>query len=177
MIARLCRLLADRRPCRLIDAGGRPYLERYWLCGLPGGGAVYLHRFLAPDDPRGLHDHPWRWALSLVLAGGYDEERGDCWRARTTRRLRPGALNLILGSTFHRVTGLPAGEAWTLFAHGARTKRWGFAVPRAPAIVEGELVHEASLARIAFDQPGQARGWWRTAPLGRAARRQRPWPA
>jgi hypothetical protein len=172
-VVRLCRRIADRRPCRLIDVDGRPYLERYFLATLPGGGAIYLHRFLAPDPDRGLHDHPWPWALSLVLAGGYVEARGDPWGERRRRAVRPGRLNLIRGTTFHRIVALAAGEAWTLFAHGPRVKPWGFAVPCEPATA-GELRVEGALARLAFDQPGQAPGWWRTAPVGREARRDRP---
>lgn len=178
MIAAFCRWLADRRPCRLIDVQGQPYLERYWLCGLPGGGALYLHRFLAPDDARGLHDHPWPWALSLVLVGGYDELRGDPWLVSSCRTVRPGRINLILGSTWHRIAALRGREAWTLFAHGPKTKRWGFAIPIGPiGAARGDgLTAETVMARIAFDQPGQAWGWWRTAAKGRDARRERRWP-
>jgi len=32
---------------------------------------AYLHRLVASDPDRGLHDHPWPWAFSILLAGWY----------------------------------------------------------------------------------------------------------
>jgi hypothetical protein len=62
--------------CRVINGPDRqPYLERYHLLRLPFGYRVYLHRFVASDPGRGLHNHPWRHALSLVLCGSYRETR------------------------------------------------------------------------------------------------------
>jgi hypothetical protein len=70
-----------------------PYLDRYYLLGDMGGlkyfgtckprwwqhlttwmPCVYVHRFLADDQDDELHNHPWE-ATSLILAGGYREER------------------------------------------------------------------------------------------------------
>lgn len=88
------RLLA--LPKRIITRDdGRPYLERYYLLGEPGGlkyfdegqreqrwwqkafswlPCVYLHRFVSSDEDPELHNHPWK-AKSLILSGGYVEER------------------------------------------------------------------------------------------------------
>ncbi|MEJ2214959.1 MAG: hypothetical protein P8Y20_13150, partial [Gammaproteobacteria bacterium] len=58
--------------CRIINGNhGEPYLERYHLFRLPGGGGVYIHRFIDSDPDRGLHDHPWKAAVSLILSGSY----------------------------------------------------------------------------------------------------------
>lgn len=74
---------------------GKPYLERWYLWGEPGGlkyfpegqtemrwwqraltglSCTYVHRFVASDDDEELHNHPWE-ATSYILAGGYIEER------------------------------------------------------------------------------------------------------
>lgn len=85
-----------RLPKRTITRDdGKPYLERWYLCGEPGGlkyfgegqqtmrwwqraftrlPCIYLHRFVSSDDDEELHNHPWE-ATSFILAGGYIEER------------------------------------------------------------------------------------------------------
>lgn len=159
MIERLLHAISARLPCRCIDGeGGEPYLERYYLWGAFGWHA-YLHRFVDSDPDRGLHDHPWGRALSLVLVGGYDEIRGDPATGETSRRfVRPGSLNRLRGDDFHRVVLRSDRPAWTLFLHGPRTKGWGFVqngVYRPMARDGAEFRH---------------RDWWRRAPRGSAAR-------
>ena len=69
MIENLLFRFSGRLRCRFIDCEqGEPYLERYYLFGAFGWHA-YLHRFVDSDPDRGLHDHPWSRALSLVLTG------------------------------------------------------------------------------------------------------------
>jgi hypothetical protein len=85
---------------------------------------VYLHHFHRGDDEPELHSHPWKWAISVILAGGYLEERRVGGRVR--RRLcRPGSLRFIGRTTFHRVELLER-DAWTLFVCGPKIARWGF---------------------------------------------------
>lgn len=116
--------------CRIINGPDQiPYLERYHLLKLPFGYQVYLHRFVASDPGRGLHNHPWKGALSLVLCGEYEEIRMADMRANhalRTRRIRAGRLNWINGSVFHRINLTGDIEVWTLFIHGPKTKTWGF---------------------------------------------------
>ena len=125
-------------PARAIRGpDGEPYLERYMVCRLPwpfGGGRVYLHRFVASDPDRGLHDHPWRWAVSLILAGGYLEQRLARFapsgrRDRLAERRAP-AINLLGGRSFHRVILGPEAECWSIFIRPGRCKPWGFLTPR-----------------------------------------------
>ena len=113
MIEPILYAFTARLPCRLIDGDqGQPYLECYYLFGFLGWHA-YLHRFVDSDPDRGLPDHPWGRAVSLVLSGGYDEVRhcaGDPDQT-CTRTLGPGRLNRLRGSDFHRVVlrqGRPA---------------------------------------------------------------------
>ena len=55
-------------PYKLIQEGERPYLERYYLFTILGW-RFYIHRFVDSDPGRGLHDHPWRRAVTFVLDG------------------------------------------------------------------------------------------------------------
>jgi len=116
--------------CRIIRGPQQePYLERYYVMRLPFGYRVYLHRFVASDPGRGLHNHPWRHAVSLVLSGAYEETRmlgAEHHHALQTRWRRAGHFNLISGDRFHRIN-LPRGqECWSLFIHAPKARRWGF---------------------------------------------------
>lgn len=141
----LLRWLVSRLPVRVIfdETGTRPYLSRFYLFGapergsfdangdpkpearLPRGLGLYVHRFHRSDEDRELHNHPWQWALSLVLAGGYVEERRIEGGAIRTRVVGPGSLNYITADTFHRVDLIDE-DAWTLFLVGPRVGSWGF---------------------------------------------------
>ena len=122
LMRRLCYWLQGMLPTRHIPHRGHPYLERSYVCTL-FGTRVYLHRFVACDED-GLHDHPFKYSLSLILAGWYFE---DHWVGRVKRRW----LNYIGPNRFHRVV-LPenqGADVWTLFMHSARVKPWGFMRP------------------------------------------------
>lgn len=136
---RAIRWLADRLPCRRIEGeDGSLYLLRYKLFGwMPGDRrrwqiSVYLHRFARPDMDDAPHNHPWRWAFAIVLAGGYQEVRATDktpggFVARVIRR-RGGSISVLRSSTYHRVDEL-FGETWTLFVAGPKSHSWGFWVP------------------------------------------------
>ena len=156
---------ANKR-CRLIKIGDKPYLERY-LLGRVFGITFFLHRFLASDGDRFVHDHPWRWSLSWILCGGYKEERLQYlnpetgWHSRH-RYLSSGWINVLTPRAFHRIQQ-PEHETWTLFVHGRRLKQWGF------------LNYDAETKRTSYSanqEPPETRAWKTTAPLGRAAGRE-----
>ena len=157
MIRRLLLALTARLPARVISDGNGPYLERYYL-GSAFGARAYLHRFLASDPDRGLHDHPWPWAVSLILAGWYIEQRRDGDHVRRW-------LNVLTGDTFHRVV-MPHGarEVWTLFIHGPRCKEWGFL-----------RTFDGGAVFAPYDygtESGEPKRWWESAPKGRDLRGQ-----
>jgi len=138
---------------------GRLYMTRYALWGhLTGDGQagfrarlpnLYLHQMHAPDLDPALHDHPWPWALSWVMLGGYCEERfkgrqeNDLARywgpvsseqgyenSKAQRWLQAPAVNVLRGSTFHRLAALADEPTFTLFLAGSRAgkKPWGYIV-------------------------------------------------
>lgn len=123
MIRRFLLWLTARLPVKVIGRPGQPYVEWYHLATVFGLFRIQLHRFVR-SDPDGLHDHPWGWACSLILAGWYLEERRDRSRVRGA-----GSFYRLTGDTFHRVV-LPHGaDVWTLFIHGPYVKHWGFMLP------------------------------------------------
>lgn len=154
---RLLLWLSARLPLRIISEGDKPYLERYYVCSA-AGLRVYLHRFVASDPDRGLHDHPWKWAVSIILAGWYVEERRDGDHVRSW-------LNFLVGDNFHRVV-LPAGggaDVWTVFIHRAgKRKPWGFL--RGPDETGVLTFHEF---QYTGGEKSEERKWWLDAPLGR----------
>ncbi len=116
--------------CRIINGPDQqPYLERYHLLNLPFGYRIYLHRFVASDPGRRLHNHPWNHAVSLVLSGKYEEIRMRSARHDNTvikRQMGAGCLNWINGSIFHRINLAEGHECWTLFIHSPAIQTWGF---------------------------------------------------
>ncbi len=123
MIARPLNRFAPRLHRRDFFGAQGLYLSRFTLARL-GAVRVYLNRFERGDEDLELHDHPWCWAVSLILSGGYVEERrdGGCIESRV---FAPGNLNLIWADTFHRVDGVQA-DTWTLFLAGPRVQKWHF---------------------------------------------------
>jgi hypothetical protein len=116
-----------------------------------------VHRFVASDPDRGVHDHPWRWAFSLILAGWYLEERRYSVHVRRW-------FNWLSGDTFHRVV-MPEGarDVWTLFVHGGRVKPWGFMRIYG---TKGTLFEPYAYTR----DVGEEQRWWETAPKGHELR-------
>lgn len=144
------------RPRVIYDGSGKsPYLSRYYLHGrptMPDGSepfnafgdplpdavwdktfGIYLHRFHRGDEDRELHNHPFAWSFSVILVGGYLEERRvfdefarpeRMWNVEK-REVRPGQINFIGKNDFHRVD-LIDGECWTLFVAGPKIGTWGF---------------------------------------------------
>ncbi len=101
-----------------------PYLTRYTLFNV--GKAlprIKINHFHRGDEDVELHSHPWAWALSLILRGGYWEERLRGNELQISR-LGPGDINLLLSDTFHRV--VKADGTWSLFITGPEVDTWYF---------------------------------------------------
>jgi hypothetical protein len=137
------RLYACTRTKHTIMLDGKPYITRYYLtcartCNGPEG--YYLHHIHAPDADRRLHDHPWHWASSRILRGGYTELRRVVrFAARRTAEVRgtmrrtqfnAGALSVLYAHAsyhdYHRIVDIEP-NTWTLFRAGPKHgKGWGF---------------------------------------------------
>ena len=125
----VCEEIAAHSYFRIFETDGDPYLSRFRLLQI-GDVTVQLHKFHRGDRNQELHNHPWRWAVSLILAGGYREERkiGESSGANVwTRFCRPGSINVLRGDTYHRVDLLdPDAGCWTLFISGPKSQTWSF---------------------------------------------------
>lgn len=153
--------LTNFLPCRVISDVDTPYLERYYLFTL-FGAHFYLHQFVGSDPDCGLHDHPWRWAVSFILVGCYIEDTR--YGLREVRW-----FNKLTGDSFHRVILPTLGSSvWTLFFHRAkREKTWGFLHP------SGEIDLLFKQHQYRLDELGRDEKWWKTAPTGRQVRAAR----
>lgn len=131
------------RRMRLRRADGQVYLDR-WGLGHDRIGRVLVHRMQAPDPGVDLHDHPW-WFVSIVLWGGYTEQRALIreapelaqWAERwptTCRRgveneRRVGSVQSMRLDECHSITELRRRTCWTLVIGGPRRRGWGFYLP------------------------------------------------
>lgn len=157
-----------RLPMRVINDGVRPYLERYYV-GTLFGWRFYIHRFVGSDPDRGLHDHPWSKAHSIILSGWYWEETRS-----GTRQVR--WFNSLTGDTFHRVV-LPSWTSpldlpsmrreqpcWTLFFHRTgKVKPWGFLSEYATS-ARNENDGMMLFKPHDYSREGRQDNWWLKAP-------------
>lgn len=129
---------------RLRRYDGQVYLERWGFeVEKLGRSGIFLHKMTSPDPGIDLHDHPW-WFASIVLWGGYDEERADIREASMMAKVAEdrgvdqrgwlsGRKRWSLKSTpldvCHRITRLHKPTVWTLVIHGPHRRVWGFYPP------------------------------------------------
>lgn len=184
IVNRLLYRITGHLRLKVISDKGRPYLERYYLFTLLGV-RFYLHRFVGSDPDRGLHDHPWPWAASIVLSGWYLEETRGFEQHAITRALaelhgttgvvrrKVRWFNNLTGDSFHRVV-LPtrpvrlvrdgkyieqiAEPCWTLFFHRAHYgKEWGF--------LRKVEDHDCYIY-VPHRPKGDSEPWWNRNPIG-----------
>lgn len=91
---------------------------------------VFIHHIPSGDHDRYMHTHPWRWAVSLILRGGYTEIRRSPGSVCQQWRSHPRwAIVSWCERTTHRILSVDPGT-YTLFIAGPRTgKGWGFETP------------------------------------------------
>ena len=140
MMARLCDWISRRlwvyRKGHLLHADGSLYMGRWtlfetrWL-------SARLHHIATPDLDRHLHDHPWNF-LSIVLAGGYVEERPwtiePCFWSDSDSEIKiasyrsPGSVALRRATDRHLISFVQS-DTWSLFIYGRVRQWWGFFTP------------------------------------------------
>ena len=130
------------RHFRLRRSDGQVYLSRWGFSHRRIGG-ILLHRMDAPDPGLDLHDHPW-WFVSIVLWGGYVEQRTDIrnasaraemvehhgiyGRGDTVVRRRFSVRTMRLDEC-HTITRLLGKRSWSLVIKGPHRRMWGFYLP------------------------------------------------
>lgn len=124
------RVVSVRGPDLVIGADkGTPYLSRWFVIPRNRWFNVYLHCFERSDDDRALHDHPWLFNASLVLAGQYTEHTIAAGGIHRRATLSVGQFRARWGGAPHRIE-LTQGPVWTLFITGPVVRRWGFHCPQ-----------------------------------------------
>jgi hypothetical protein len=104
---------------------GSPYIDRTLFPRVLGRRLI-LHKIWRADEDPWLHNHPWRTARFLIISGGYTERR-LVDGVIVHRQLRPGEVNELDASTYHRVDHAEP-NTWTLGLIGERCQDWGFLV-------------------------------------------------
>lgn len=118
------------------DKAISPYMMRWWKIMRNWALNCYYHIVLRSDDDTAHHDHPW-WSFSIVLDGGYFEERILPGGIHQRKWYGPGSMLFRrTGKTAHRLVlakvggliGGPSDEkpATTIFITGPVLRRWGF---------------------------------------------------
>lgn len=155
LIANTLDKLSDRLKVRAIHHQGGLYLKRFYVGTLFGYYRIYLHNFIQ-SDPDGLHSHPWRYGISIILCGNYIEERRFGYR-----RIR--CFNVVNCDTFHRViipdiNKIDKINTWSLFIHTPRVCNWGFLRPK--GII-------TQYVEVGDKEPAKLSEWYKAAPTGR----------
>lgn len=131
--------LLRRLKTKTLYGSDGPYLTRTRLLSLGDRIArVYLHYFHRSDEDVEMHSHPWKWAVAVVLKGGYVEYRaGLCKGSPVVRHVRlPGSIVLLKDHTFHRVELLDEDAgSWSLFIAGPKATQWFFMHPTTKRLV------------------------------------------
>lgn len=79
------------------------------------GRRIDLHKIIYPDPWECFHSHPARWAVRIILWGGYTEEMYD----GTIRKWWPGKIGIVRHSDVHRINRLLSGRpSYSLWIRG-----------------------------------------------------------
>lgn len=113
------------RGCEAHGNGDRAYLIRWTLWERAGGWQFLLHKFVADDHTRELHDHPW-WFVTLILWRGYREHLPG----GIVKRRWPGMILFRRATHQHSVTLVDGKSAWTCVLTGSKSRTWGFWVDK-----------------------------------------------
>lgn len=109
----------------------RPYLHRWFIVRKHGEAQVFLHKAVADDDDRALHDHPWD-NISVPLANGYIEHSPEYPDGIERRPFQP----IIRAADQPHRLRMQRGKkgevlpAWSLFLMGPKVREWGFLCPQ-----------------------------------------------
>jgi len=135
MITSFFKWLVSFLPSFTISKDGDKYLTRYYLFLKDRTfGNIFIHHFHRSDLDLGaegkglLHNHPFDFSFSIILSGGYFEERRQADNSVLRKIYLPWSLNFLSKETFHRVDLIDENKgAWSIFFTGSRKNNtWGF---------------------------------------------------
>lgn len=132
MLRQLCEYISRHLPSTTIRVPDpetgilEDYLTRsYFLLKDWSFINLYLHHFHVSDKGLKLHNHPWQWAISLILISGYGEWRRMPDDTIKYKIVKPWSFNFITPWSFHKVD-LLGKDCWTIILAGKRNPSWGF---------------------------------------------------
>lgn len=120
----------NRKDIRVIRTG-QVIFERYYLLPWTGRGSsfkypnIVLHQMIEPDGDFNWHDHG-RNCISIILTGGYDDNRVDEKGNKYIIPRKPGSISFFRYNTLHNVSNVKPGT-WTIFLVGRERKDVVFA--------------------------------------------------
>ena len=97
-----------------------PYMRR-WVINLRLF-SIRLHYWMASDDLRHFHDHPW-WFVNIILRGSYIDVSPE-----GRDYLGPGSIRFRKANHKHTVF-IQEGTCLSLLITGPQERDWGFWVP------------------------------------------------
>jgi hypothetical protein len=170
LVRRTCEKFARKLPTWTITvAENDPYLARHYIFQkdwipshlkkfLGWVPSIFIHEFKRGDSDDEYHNHPWYSSFSVILAGGYTEERVQIVGGEyqiTQKTFHPGMVNVIRDTDFHRVALLNGETTWTLFIAGRRTgESWGFLDVKAKEFIPWiEHVRRRARSSVSYSSP------------------------
>jgi len=81
--------------------------------------SIRLHHWIASDDQRNFHDHPW-WFFTIILWGGYKDVSPF-----GVDKVGIGSMRFRKAEHQHTVKVNPGG-CWSLLITGPEKRIWGF---------------------------------------------------
>jgi len=137
-LSRLCTLVWRKPDLVVYNPEGLIYLRRWWVVPRNRFGFnIYLHHFLSSDEDRALHNHPWKWNISILLSGFYLEHvpvNTDDWilhknRDKIVKKRYPFIPIYRNERSIHKIELIDNKPIWTLFITGPVIQEWGFYCP------------------------------------------------
>ena len=102
------------------------YLVRWGIRAVPL--TIFLHKYESSDPRESVHDHPWKWWISIVLKGYLIEEIVEGSNGNHVRRLltrKAPHIHFSDGKVKHRIRKVKKGTV-TLFFGIWRVREWYF---------------------------------------------------
>jgi len=81
--------------------------------------SIRLHHWIASDDQRNFHDHPW-WFWSFVLKGSYVDRTTEGVNVRNNNSFK------FFPALHQHTVIVPKSGCWTLLLTGREKRTWGF---------------------------------------------------
>lgn len=100
-----------------------PFVEHYYAYKGKLPFVVQLNHLLSSEQESLFHKHSFI-GLSIVLSGGYEEERLGPNLNTVRRFLRPGDVNVFTGGEVHRISHVDP-NTWTLHILSKPLFIWG----------------------------------------------------